>query len=193
MSGHADVSVMPGQSVTIYPNGDITMNSNNDINVGNEAKNLVIYGTSSIGQNFTFGSNVQVYGCIYAPNAAITLNSDADILGAMIGDTIELDSNAEVHYDESPAQVGGTGGLRVNRWKELQTAAERQAYEANLAFEPPGVPRLQRANGAGRIKHPAWRGAHSRITSRDVRSSRGREASARSSAPLGTSRPTFTV
>jgi hypothetical protein len=81
MSGHADVSVMPGQSVTIYPNGDITMNSNNDINVGNEAKNLVIHGTSSIGQNFTFGSNVQVYGCIYAPNAAITLNSDTDILG----------------------------------------------------------------------------------------------------------------
>jgi len=134
MSSNADVSVMPGQSVTIYTNGDITMNSNNDINVGNEAKNFIIYGTSSIGQNFTFDSNVQVYGCIYAPNAAITLNSNTDILGAMIGDTIELDSNAEVHYDESLAQVGGTGGLRVTRWKELQTAAERQAYEANLAF-----------------------------------------------------------
>ncbi|MBL9209395.1 MAG: hypothetical protein JNL92_02955 [Opitutaceae bacterium] len=134
MSSNADVSVMPDKSMTIYTNGDITFNSNNDINVGNEAKHFMIYGTSATGQNFTFDSNVQVYGCIYAPNAAITLNSNTDIFGAMIGNTIELDSNAEVHYDESLANVGNMGGLRVTRWKELQTAAERQAYEANLAF-----------------------------------------------------------
>jgi len=134
LSSNADLSVMPGQSVTIYTNGDLTMNSNNDLNVGNEAKHFVVYGTSLTSQTITLDSNVQVYGCIYAPNAAVTLNSNTDVFGSIIGNTIRLDSNAAVHYDESLANVSGTGGLRVTRWKELQTAAERQADDANLAF-----------------------------------------------------------
>lgn len=134
MSSNADLSVMPGQTVAIYTNGNITLNSNNDLNVGNAAQNFVIYGTSATSQTFTFDSNVQLYGCIYAPNAAITLNSNTDIFGSMIGDTVQMDSNSEVHFDESLANAGGSGGMRLNRWKELQTAAERQVYESQLGF-----------------------------------------------------------
>lgn len=134
LSSNANVNVATTANVTIYTTGNITLNSNNNMNVGNQAEKCFIYGTSSTTQTFDFDSNVQLYGCIYAPNAHIQMDSNTDLHGAVIGNTIQVDSNAEFHYDESLANVGGTGGYRVSRWKELQTIAERDAYATALAF-----------------------------------------------------------
>jgi Tfp pilus assembly protein PilX len=134
MASNANVNVTPAKTVTIYTNGHIVMNSNNSINLGNEAKNFTVYGTHPSDQLFDFDSNVQVYGCVYAPFGRINMDSNTDIFGSVIGKTIQMDSNSEFHYDESLANSGGTGGYRVNRWKELRTSAERATYAAQLDF-----------------------------------------------------------
>lgn len=134
LASNANVNVTATKTVTIYTNGNITLNSNNNINLGNEAKNFTIYGTHASDQLFDFDSNVQVYGCIYAPFGRINMDSNTDIFGSVIGKTIQMDSNSEFHYDESLANSGGTGGYRINRWKELQTPAERATYATQLDF-----------------------------------------------------------
>ncbi len=133
-SSNANVNVASTATVKIYTNGNISMDSNNNINVGNDASKFFIYGTNPSAQTFTLDSNVQIYACIYAPFAALTMNSNTDVHGAVVAGSIQMDSNAEFHYDESLANLGGSGGYRVARWKELQSAAERAPYLTLLNF-----------------------------------------------------------
>jgi len=131
---NANIAVTPGKSVEVYTQGDITMDSNNSINIGNEARHFLIYGTSTTTQRITLSSNVVIYGCIYAPNAAFQIDSNCRLYGAIIADTIQMDSNAEFHYDEALGNFGGRGGFRVNQWKELRDAAERTGSPAGANF-----------------------------------------------------------
>jgi hypothetical protein len=44
-------------------------------------------------------SGSMLYGTIYAPNAAIEIDSDFQLYGAMVARTIDLASNCRIHYD----------------------------------------------------------------------------------------------
>lgn len=133
-SSNAHFNVTAGKTVEIYTNGNIALDSNNNLNVGNEAKNLRIYGTSTTAQSFVLSSNVNIYGCIYAPFATFTIDSNCKLQGSVIANTIQMDSNAVFHYDESLGNLGGSGGYRVNRWRELRTPAERASTPAGASF-----------------------------------------------------------
>ena len=50
-------------------------------------------------------SNVDFYGAIYAPGAAVEINSHARIYGGVSGKAVFVDSNAKIHYDEDLADV----------------------------------------------------------------------------------------
>lgn len=48
-----------------------------------------------------FESNAELYGTIYAPNAAIEIDSNFELFGALVARSIVLDSNSQIHYDEA--------------------------------------------------------------------------------------------
>lgn len=52
-----------------------------------------------------FDSGSSLYGTIYAPSAAITVDSNFELFGSMVARRIDLDSNCRVHYDEQLAQA----------------------------------------------------------------------------------------
>lgn len=133
-SSNANFNVTAGKTVEIYTNGNIALDSNNNLNIGNEAKNLRIFGTSTTSQSFVLSSNVNIYGCIYAPFAAFAIDSNCKLQGSVIANTIQMDSNAVFHYDESLGNLGGSGGFRVSRWRELRTPAERSSSPAGPSF-----------------------------------------------------------
>lgn len=127
-SSNANFTVTSGKTVEVYTNGNIALDSNNSINVGNQAKNFLIYGTATTSQSFVLSSNVSIYGCIYAPNATYSIDSNCNLYGSVVANTIQMDSNAGFHYDESLANSGGSGSYRISKWKELQSATERASY-----------------------------------------------------------------
>ena len=133
-SSNANINVTAGKTVEIYTAGNISLDSNNNLNVGNDAKNLSIYGTNPTSQSFVLSSNVKIYGTIYAPTATFSIDSNCDLYGAIITNTIQMDSNAGFHYDESLANAGTGSGFRVSKWKELQSATERATYTTQLNF-----------------------------------------------------------
>ena len=133
-SSNANINVTTGKTVEIYTNGNISLDSNNSINIGNDASKLNIYGTNSTSQTFVLSSNVSIYGTIYAPNASFQIDSNCKLYGAVIANTIQMDSNAAFHYDESLSSSGSGSGFRVTEWTELQSAAERTTYEAKFSF-----------------------------------------------------------
>jgi hypothetical protein len=68
-----------------------------------------------------FDSNAKMYGTIYAPSAAIEVDSNFELFGAMVARSIDLDSNAKIHYDTTLASQPGPGTLTYQAvsWRVL--------------------------------------------------------------------------
>ena len=82
----------------IYVTGSFNVNSSNIVNETQIPENLIIMVSSN---DVKVNSNVDFHGVIYAPNAHAFINSNSDILGALMADAVSLDSSVEVHYDEA--------------------------------------------------------------------------------------------
>jgi hypothetical protein len=68
-----------------------------------------------------FASNSKLFGTVYAPNAAITINSNFEIFGSMIARRIDLDSHARFHFDEALLDATATGvpTFETVCWREV--------------------------------------------------------------------------
>lgn len=59
-------------------------------------------------------------GYLYAPYADITLNGNSDIIGAMVGDTFQINGNMDFHYDENlGGPQDGSSIYRTVYWHEV--------------------------------------------------------------------------
>jgi hypothetical protein len=68
-----------------------------------------------------FESNAQLYGTLYAPDAAIKIDSNFEVFGSVIAEEVSLASNSRVHYDEALGRVLNPGAERYARvsWRTL--------------------------------------------------------------------------
>jgi hypothetical protein len=84
---------------TIYLTGDMARAGgavvNNNTRIPANLKFLMT------GGKVTVTSNNKFYGVIYAPNSAVTIDGDADLYGAVVGNTLKLTGTGSGHYDES--------------------------------------------------------------------------------------------
>lgn len=105
--------------VEIFVIGDFIMNSNtlmssltntpSDITLNLESDNVIDPDMEVDLDVVDFESNAQLYGTIYAPNAAIEINSNFELFGSLVARRVHLDSNARVHFDEALRTGGGDG------------------------------------------------------------------------------------
>lgn len=121
----AGLNVQSGASLSIYIDGAIN-SSNNGINNSSWAGALQVFTSTSL--NCNIGGNGQMYGCVYAPNAALILaggGSTGMVVGSFVARTISSSGHMEFHYDEAlqPASAGSL--LTVTGWYELSSAADR--------------------------------------------------------------------
>jgi hypothetical protein len=122
-------------AVEIYVIGDFVMNSNTliasttrtpaDISINLLSDNIIDPGMEIDLDEVDFDSNAQLYGTIYAPNAAVEINSNFELFGSLMARSVHLDSNARIHFDEALLQVDGDEEIL------LETVAWRQ-----LAYRP---------------------------------------------------------
>lgn len=52
-----------------------------------------------------FDSGSMMYGTIYAPSAAVTIDSNFELFGSLVARRVDLDSNCRIHFDEALAQA----------------------------------------------------------------------------------------
>jgi len=69
----------------------------------------------------TIGSNSSIYGCIYAPEARITLDSEFSLYGSLMARSLDLDSNCNFHYDENlmTSMWNGTVTYETVAWRQV--------------------------------------------------------------------------
>jgi hypothetical protein len=75
-------------------------------------------------------SNAEFYGTILAPEASVALDSNLRLYGAVMAKWLELNSNAQVHYDESLRYDTSDGDptFDVLLWRPLSTAQFSLTY-----------------------------------------------------------------
>jgi hypothetical protein len=95
----------------VYVHNDFVLNSNtliasetftpSDIRITLESDNVIDPELNVDLDEVDFDSNAQLYGTIYAPNAAVDINSNFELFGSLIARSVHLDSNSRIHFDEA--------------------------------------------------------------------------------------------
>lgn len=133
VTGNASINIPAGSSLTVYAEGDCKIAGNGLANANSRPLSCQIWGTSTsaAGQGIQIAGNGALKTVIYAPNAAVQVNGNGDVMGAIVARTITLTGNASFHYDESLADYGDNTAFGVVRWREL-TAGEDREYWARV-------------------------------------------------------------
>lgn len=119
----SNTSIITEGPVEIYVDGDVDIRSNGIVNLTTVTTDLKIYGSgpnAKEDQVFNINSNSDFYGVIYAPEALVDLDSNADIFGAVVGGIIDIDANMRLHYDEALQDLLYTPGtFKIKYWNEV--------------------------------------------------------------------------
>ena len=137
LTGQASINIPAGASLTIYTEGNINLTGNGVANGNNQPKAFSIISTNTspiTTPTIDIKGNGALKAIVDAPNAAVKIVGNGDVMGSIVGKTIELTGNAAFHYDESLADLGTGNPFRVSKWKELTTATNRNDYRAALNF-----------------------------------------------------------
>jgi hypothetical protein len=105
--------------VNIYVANNLVMNSNTTIhavdykpagiNVNLLSDNIFDPSVQVTLDNVTFNSNSTLYGTIYAPTAAITIDSNFQVYGGIVSRRVDLRSNSRVHFDQALTRITTPG------------------------------------------------------------------------------------
>jgi hypothetical protein len=135
ITGQAAIDVPAGASLALYLEGDLLIAGNGLFNGNAAPASCIIWGTGNgaSAQRLAIAGHGALKVAIYAPDGAVTINGNGDVMGSVVADTITLTGNAAFHYDEALATYGTAAPYGVARWRELTTAADRQPYEAVFA------------------------------------------------------------
>jgi hypothetical protein len=108
MTGGDTMTVSANSSINLYATGDLRFTGNGITNATNNATAVQIFGIKpTAGQQIEIGGGAYIKGLIYAPNADIKLNGTPEVMGSIVGNTIDVVGNAQFHYDESLASFAG--------------------------------------------------------------------------------------
>lgn len=125
LDSNSELIVMSGSDVEIYVDGSIYFSSNTAVNnLTQDPSRLKIYGTDSLTDNgddagIRFHSNTDIYATIVARNSTVHLDSNAEVFGAVMAQSILLDSNTCVHYDTVLGEGSSSGSEgSVSSWQE---------------------------------------------------------------------------
>lgn len=111
VSGSGYIQQQPNVHVNFYCDDDVTISGSGYLNQTNIASNLVMYGVSpSSGTNkMTISGSATFIGILNAPDFDITISGGGKLVGAAIGNSVDLSGSGGFHYDVALSRLGGTG------------------------------------------------------------------------------------
>jgi hypothetical protein len=107
-SSSSYIEIAPGASLRLYVAAPTALIGGNGILNHNPASAFVYYGLPS-NTNVTISANGSLTGCIYAPNADVTINSATNrfaLVGSIVARSVTLTGQVEFHYDDALQRTG---------------------------------------------------------------------------------------
>ena len=129
VTGNAALIIPDGSSLTVYVEGNVLVAGNGLANGNVRPATCQIYGTntSAAGQTIQIAGNGALRSAVYAPNADVKINGNGDVMGSVVGRSIDLTGNADFHYDESLQNLDSDMPYGMESWRELTTESARSA------------------------------------------------------------------
>lgn len=127
-TGNAVINVHSGTKVTIHHGGGNLFHVGGNGIVNNSAlpSNLIIYSAMQAGGEddvIKYHGNADLHGAIYAPEAPIIMEGNAELYGSLVGVSVFSDGNGKLHYDEALAEIDwhlGRPRYEAKTWRELE-------------------------------------------------------------------------
>jgi hypothetical protein len=136
-TGTSGIKINAGASLNVYTNGNIKIAGSGMANSNNNPASFMVWGTNTTSQTVDISGNGQLNAVVYAPNATVDLNGGGAsglMCGAVVAKTIKMNGGTEFHYDDALGRLTTGNPYGISKWRELQSATERAAYEAKLAL-----------------------------------------------------------
>lgn len=121
ITGNGKIIVASGATINVYTNGKCDLSGNGVVNNTSLPENFLIYSTySGSADGVKITGNGNFYGAIYAPDTQIKVTGNGDVYGALVGSTLTVTGNGDIHYDEALQDVGsaGSSNYSVGTWRE---------------------------------------------------------------------------
>lgn len=123
MTGNDVIRIAPGARLNMYvTSSSAKIAGNGVINESGFATNFVYYGLPN-NTSVAIAGNGTFTGCIYAPQAALSLSGggteETDLVGATVSRTVQMNGHFKFHYDESLSRFGPGAGYVPIEWREL--------------------------------------------------------------------------
>jgi len=120
IDNNCELVINSGSSLVLYLDGHFKISNTGAINnVTKKPPMFQLYSTATSSVDFVFDNNTDFYGSVYAPNGDIEIKNSAEFYGSIIGNTVKVDNNAEIHYDQALQKILTLGAeLVTTRWKE---------------------------------------------------------------------------
>ena len=103
----------------MYSGGSISLGGNGVQNDSTYAVKDIWYGLSTC-TSVSVAGNGSFTGGIYAPRADLSISGNGTLNGAVVANSITLNGNAALHYDESLKSFQGPTGYLAACWQELR-------------------------------------------------------------------------
>lgn len=118
----ASIVITAGSSLKLYVAGSVTMNKVTVTSADGDPRRLLLLGTSTC-TSVSIENNTDFYGAVYAPRAAVSLISGAEVFGAIAGKRISsIENLSKLHYDDrlQNVQIPGSGSTSycVSYWQD---------------------------------------------------------------------------
>jgi hypothetical protein len=110
------IDINSGASLAIYAAG-ATADFKTINNANNNSASFQYYGLPTNTKVDLNGSSF--HGAVYAPQAAIKVSGNSVIYASLVADTVTVNGNAAIHYDESLINTGLSQGFVAASWDEL--------------------------------------------------------------------------
>lgn len=120
MGSNSKLEIADGVSLAIYLGGSFLQASNTQFdNISKDPSKLTLFGTDSFDGQMEWYSDQGFWGAIYVPRADVRCPSNTDFYGSLIANSIDINSNGKIHYDESLAGHGSSSSsCLVKSWRE---------------------------------------------------------------------------
>jgi len=119
VSGNGKLIITAGASLILYIDGRCDISGNGVVNQTNLPENFLVYSTySSTGNGIQITGNGDLYGAVYAPKANVLISGNGDIYGSVVGKTVSIPGNGDVHYDEALKDAGPVSNYSLENWRE---------------------------------------------------------------------------
>ncbi len=118
---NVNINILNGGSLKIYTTG--TIDVKNGALINNQSKDpskFIIYSTYQGADGIKFNNNGNLHMAVYAPQTDVDVDNNTNIYGSLVGGTVNLAQNIQLHYDENLKNLSDTNAsLMPHDWQEI--------------------------------------------------------------------------